>query len=79
MFSCGQGRGGRLGHGNEQTVLSPKIITALKGIFCTDVSSANDHTLILDQMGQVHSFGLNAYHQLGHNPVPSQCLTPKLV
>ena len=79
VFSCGQGRGGRLGHGNEQTVLSPKRISALDGVFCTAVSNANDHTLILDQMGQVYSFGLNTYHQLGHYPVRVHCLAPKLV
>jgi len=79
VFSCGQGRGGRLGHDNEQTVLSPKRISALDGIFCTAVSNANDHTLILDEMGQVYSFGLNTYHQLGHYPVRVHCLSPKLV
>ena len=79
VFTCGQGRGGRLGHGNEQTVLSPKKIAALNGIFCTGISNANDHTLILDQMGQVYSFGLNTYHQLGHFPVPLLCQVPKAV
>ena len=79
VYSCGQGRGGRLGHGNEQTVLSPKRISGLDGIFCTAIANANDHTLILDQMGQVFSFGLNTYHQLGHYPVRVHCLAPTLV
>eukprot|EP00795_Rhopilema_esculentum_P017123 gene17123-8647_t len=79
VLSCGQGRGGRLGHGNEQTVLSPQKIAGLNGMFCTAVSNANDHSLVLDQMGQVYSFGLNAYHQLGHYPVSQQYLTPKQI
>ena len=34
--------------------------------------------LFLDS-GSVYTFGLNDSHQLGHSPVPKQCLLPKMV
>eukprot|EP00794_Sanderia_malayensis_P000400 gene400-1034_t len=79
VFTCGHGRGGRLGHRDEISILSPTRIKALSGTFCTSIAAANDHTLVLDQMGQVYSFGLNTYHQLGHHPAPTQCLIPKMI
>ncbi|ELT94596.1 hypothetical protein CAPTEDRAFT_128118, partial [Capitella teleta] len=78
VYTCGHGRGGRLGHGNEQTILAPKLIEAVKQEECILVSASNDHTVMLMQSGKVFSCGLNAYSQLGHS-TSGACLTPKMV
>ncbi|XP_020627308.1 inhibitor of Bruton tyrosine kinase-like [Orbicella faveolata] len=79
VFTCGHGRGGRLGHGNEETLLVLQQVTALQGINCVSVTAGQDHTVVVTDEGAVYTFGLNDSHQLGHSPLPKQCLWPKMV
>ena len=65
VYTCGHGRGGRLGHGHSESLLSPKQIKSLQEHFITCVSLGIDHTLFLAKNGQVFVCGLNNYHQLG--------------
>jgi len=70
VFTCGHGPGGRLGHGNEETILQPKRVEALSCYHCVSVAASNHHTLVLTEMGEVFTFGLNDFNQLGHLPSP---------
>lgn len=81
VFTCGHGRGGRLGHGNEETHLVVKEVKALQGINCVSIAAGQDHTVVVTDDGSVYTFGLNDSHQLGHgqSPLPKQCLLPKMV
>lgn len=81
VFTCGHGRGGRLGHGNEGTHLVVKEIKALQGIKCVSIAAGQDHTVVVTDDHSVYTFGLNDSHQLGHgqSPLPKQCLLPKMV
>lgn len=65
VYTCGHGHGGRLGHGNDKTCLSPKHVEALKNEVCTDVAAARDHTVFLTDNGVVFTCGLNEACQLG--------------
>ncbi|XP_046848381.1 inhibitor of Bruton tyrosine kinase-like isoform X2 [Xenia sp. Carnegie-2017] len=78
IWTCGHGQGGRLGHGNENTILIPKRIEALKQEVCRTVAAGQDHTVVLSENGNVYTFGLNEHHQLGHSSI-NKCLAPKLV
>jgi len=79
VLTCGHGRGGRLGHGHEQSVVAPLKIQALGKFKCIAVAAARDHTVVLTKSGIVHTCGLNDGHQLGLGTNPSKCLTPKPV
>ena len=65
VYTCGHGRGGRLGHGHSESLLSPKMIKTLSEHVITDVSLGIDHSIFLSKNGQVFVCGLNTYHQLG--------------
>jgi alpha-tubulin suppressor-like RCC1 family protein len=78
VYTCGHGRNGRLGHGNEQTLLVPKMIEAVKQEECIQLSASTDHTVMLMQSGKAFSCGLNNYFQLGHSATGSS-LTPKMM
>ncbi|XP_073935105.1 inhibitor of Bruton tyrosine kinase isoform X2 [Castor canadensis] len=77
VYTCGHGPGGRLGHGDEQTCLVPRLVEGLSGHSCSQVAAAKDHTIVLTEDGCVYSFGLNTFHQLGIIPPSSSCNVPR--
>ncbi|XP_037699224.1 inhibitor of Bruton tyrosine kinase isoform X2 [Choloepus didactylus] len=77
VYTCGHGPGGRLGHGDEQTCLIPRLVEGLSGHNCCQVAAAKDHTVVLTEDGCVYAFGLNIFHQLGIIPPPSSCNVPR--
>nr|XP_009933919.1 PREDICTED: inhibitor of Bruton tyrosine kinase isoform X1 [Opisthocomus hoazin] len=79
IYTCGHGQGGRLGHGDEQTCLVPRLVEGLAGHQCTQIAAAKDHTVVLTEDGYVYTFGLNTFHQLGILPPPANCSVPRQV
>ncbi|XP_013865164.1 inhibitor of Bruton tyrosine kinase isoform X2 [Austrofundulus limnaeus] len=79
VFTCGHGQGGRLGHGDEQTYLVPRMVEGLMSHHCSQVAAAKDHTVVLTEEGYVYTFGLNTFHQLGLVPPPASAHAPKQV
>nr|XP_046255607.1 inhibitor of Bruton tyrosine kinase [Scatophagus argus] len=79
VFTCGHGQGGRLGHGDEQTYLIPRMVEGLMSHHCSQVAAAKDHTVVLTEEGYVYTFGLNTFHQLGLAPPPASAYVPKQV
>ncbi|KAM6368409.1 inhibitor of Bruton tyrosine kinase isoform 4-T4 [Alca torda] len=79
VYTCGHGQGGRLGHGDEQTCLVPRLVEGLAGHQCSQIAAAKDHTVVLTEDGYVYTFGLNTFHQLGILPPPANCTVPRQV
>ncbi|XP_061677249.1 inhibitor of Bruton tyrosine kinase isoform X2 [Syngnathoides biaculeatus] len=79
VFTCGHGQGGRLGHGDEQTYLVPRMVEGLMSHHCSQVAAAKDHTVVLTEEGYVYTFGLNTFYQLGLAPPPASAHVPKQV
>ncbi|XP_054637532.1 inhibitor of Bruton tyrosine kinase isoform X1 [Dunckerocampus dactyliophorus] len=79
VFTCGHGQGGRLGHGDEQTYLVPRMVEGLMSHHCSQVAAAKDHTVVLTEEGYIYTFGLNTFHQLGLAPPPASAHVPKQV
>ena len=57
VLSFGCGGHGRLGHGDYNQQLSPKVIEALGGARVVAVSAGYIHSLALTEVGTVLSFG----------------------
>ncbi|XP_078068592.1 inhibitor of Bruton tyrosine kinase isoform X2 [Mustelus asterias] len=79
VYTCGHGQGGRLGHGDEQTYLVPRMVEGLANHRCSQVAAAKDHTIVLTEDGSVFAFGLNTYNQLGIAPPPGNSSIPRQV
>ena len=80
VFTCGHGRGGRLGHGNEQPQLTPRRVKDLPGgQSCSDAALGVDHSVFLTESGVVLTCGSNEYHQLGQNSSPKEATLPAAV
>nr|CAI5845111.1 unnamed protein product [Callosobruchus analis] len=81
-FSCGHGQGGRLGLGDEKSVVLPHNIvfhSNQKGetISCNQAAISRDHSIFLCSDGNIYTCGLNTYKVLGQLPPPERCLVPK--
>ncbi|XP_015425777.1 PREDICTED: inhibitor of Bruton tyrosine kinase isoform X4 [Myotis davidii] len=77
VYTCGHGPGGRLGHGDEQTCLVPRLVEGLSGHNCSQVAAAEDHTIVLTEDGCIYTFGRNTFRQLGIIPPLSSCNVPR--
>jgi len=65
VAACGFGNGGRLGPGHD-TQYSLTRLEHLSQLSITQVALGQDHTLVLTSSGEVYSWGLNRFHQLGY-------------
>ena len=63
ILTFGHGQGGRLGHGNEDSQLSPRCVSTLKE--CTDIALGVDHSMFLGLNGTIWVCGSNTSYQLG--------------
>ena len=66
VYSFGYGWLGRLGHGDNYSSYRPQKIEHLGGTKIKAISAGDNHSLVLDDVGDVYSFGGNAAGQLGH-------------
>jgi serine/threonine protein kinase len=64
VFSWGLGKGGALGHGDEEDRERPAIVLALNGLKVHSVFASGAHTFALSD-GQVYAWGLGSAGQLG--------------
>ncbi|KAI9096469.1 regulator of chromosome condensation 1/beta-lactamase-inhibitor protein II [Phlyctochytrium arcticum] len=65
LFMNGFGAGGRLGQGNEETLLRPTLVRGIKGQIVA-VALGTEHTVALTKKGNVWTWGSNQYGQLGY-------------
>jgi alpha-tubulin suppressor-like RCC1 family protein len=68
LFSWGCGSNGRLGHSDENSVGSPKIIKYLEenNVKIMSISSGDIHSCIISSSKELYSFGNGSYGKLGH-------------
>eukprot|EP00966_Prymnesium_polylepis_P248040 5735447-Prymnesium_polylepis.1 len=77
VYSFGWGFDGRLGHGNEEDQLTPRVIEGLLGVRACAVAAGGGHSLVLAASGAVYSFGFGGRGQLGHGVGDGTQLMPK--
>ena len=58
LYTWGRGNYGRLGHGNSEDQLTPKVVTALKGQKVVDVAcgAGDAQTLAIIDTGSKHFY-----------------------
>jgi len=67
LFTWGEGKFGRLGHGGERNCHSPKLVETLVGKMPRQVSCGGFHTAVVTDDGKLYTFGGGEHGQLGHN------------
>lgn len=80
LYACGHGVGGRLGTGNEITLVEPKSIPikfVYKNEKITSISVGRNHSLVVTNRDVVYSAGLNHHLVLGIKAQPEKSLVFK--
>ncbi|KAG7338173.1 regulator of chromosome condensation RCC1 repeat protein [Nitzschia inconspicua] len=67
LFTWGEGKFGRLGHGAERNCHSPRLVETLIGKKPRQVSCGGFHTAVVTEDGHLYTFGGGEHGQLGHN------------
>jgi len=57
LFSWGQGHNGRLGHGNQETKMSPALVQGLLGHVIVRAFAGWEHSVALTREGVLYAFG----------------------
>ena len=74
VYTCGLGKDGRLGHGNEEDQLVPRRVPAAR--FNDEqvvmLAAGGAHSVALSEAGHVFTWGLGWHGQLGHNDRENQ-------
>lgn len=70
LLTFGNGGHGRLGHGDEEICLTPKVVAGdLEEQVCIEVSCGGLHTVVVTQDARLYSFGDGHDGQLGLGPM----------
>ena len=77
LFSFGRGIGGRLGHANNATQRSPRLVHSLVYVRVSAIAAGSTHSLALSE-GNVYSFGSGQRGELGHGDTADQ-LVPRMI
>jgi len=78
VYSWGFNEKGQLGHGHRFNQEFPKLIEELEEENIIKADCGQEHTLLLSDKGEVFSFGLGVFGQLGHGDLFDR-LIPKKV
>ena len=78
LYSCGLGKGGRLGSGSEQESPLFSLVGISKKRKVVHAAAAENHSLCVTSDGTVYAFGSNRFGQLGISG-EDRCCTPRRV
>jgi RCC1 and BTB domain-containing protein len=78
LWTWGEGKFGRLGHGCERNCHTPRLVESLFGKKPCRVSCGGFHTAAVTEDGDLYTFGGGEHGQLGHNDRMNK-LKPTLV
>jgi len=67
MYTWGEGKFGRLGHGSERNCHVPRLVETLTGKRPRQLSCGGFHTAVVTEDGRLYTFGGGEHGQLGHN------------
>ena len=66
VYTWGEGKFGRLGHGTERNCHSPRLVEGLMGKHPIQIACGGFHTAVITQDGSMYTFGGGEHGQLGH-------------
>ncbi|XP_077295148.1 HECT and RLD domain containing E3 ubiquitin ligase 4 isoform X2 [Arctopsyche grandis] len=81
VFTCGSGRYGQLGHGDNKDEMLPRKIMELMGSAIVQVACGRRHLIVATASGRLQACGLAGCGQLGSlsSPAPTLVSLPRIV
>ena len=71
LFTWGAGSKGQLGHVDTNDEWLPRLVAGLQGVQVAQVALGFEHTVALDALGQLYTWGSGELGQLGHGKTVS--------
>jgi len=78
VYTWGEGKFGRLGHGAERNCHSPRLVESLLGKRPRQIACGGFHSAVITHDGKMYTFGGGEHGQLGHGDKVNK-LRPTLV
>jgi RCC1 and BTB domain-containing protein len=72
VYTWGEGKFGRLGHGNERNCHSPKLVENLIGKKPKQIACGGFHSAVITEDGKMYTFGGGEHGQLGQGEKVNQ-------
>eukprot|EP00569_Conticribra_weissflogii_P016347 CAMPEP_0171399114 /NCGR_PEP_ID=MMETSP0880-20121228/6388_1 /TAXON_ID=67004 /ORGANISM="Thalassiosira weissflogii, Strain CCMP1336" /LENGTH=839 /DNA_ID=CAMNT_0011913219 /DNA_START=41 /DNA_END=2560 /DNA_ORIENTATION=- len=66
VYTWGEGKFGRLGHGQERNCHSPRLVESLLGKRPRQIACGGFHSAVITHDGKMYTFGGGEHGQLGH-------------
>ncbi|XP_019892346.2 serine/threonine-protein kinase Nek8 [Musca domestica] len=79
ILSCGDNSKYALGHDNEKTYHSPKLIEKLENVHVKEIKCGTTHVLALSVDGAVYTWGTNVHGALGLGSLQTQQKIPQKI
>ena len=79
VYTWGEGRFGRLGHGAASSEFLPRLVGALSGVRVMRVACGGACTAAVDEAGSLWTWGSQTWGQCGHGGAGSDETTPRVV
>ena len=79
VYSWGWGVHGQLGHGHFDDVQEPEVVHRLSKLVVVQVAAGYAHSLCLTKDGEIWSFGLGLYGQLGSGATDKSLVPLRIV
>lgn len=86
VYTWGEGKFGRLGHGDERNRAVPTVISSLSSVHITQVACGGFHSAATSESGQLFTWGGGEHGQLGHGdkvnkttPFPVSALSDQIL
>ena len=76
VYTFGLGSDARLGHGDKQSVVRPKLVQSLhdRHIHVHDVAAAGRETVLKTETGDILTFGTDDFYVADTSEIPHWCL-----
>ncbi|KAI0242379.1 hypothetical protein LSAT2_013651 [Lamellibrachia satsuma] len=79
VYSWGNGDGGRLGHGDNNSYEVPTLVMTLSGKQTTTITCGSTYSAAITSLGELYTWGRGSYGRLGHGGSDDQMIpTPVL-
>ena len=79
LFTFGNGKKGRLGHGGGENERVPRLVQALAGKKVIGAAAGANHMAVWTEAGELFTFGCGRWGKLGHGRGENDWCVPKLV
>lgn len=79
LYSWGDNDGGQLGNGTQSEIGTPEAVDLAPGVTPTAISAGGDVSLAIGSDGNLYSWGINQFGQVGNGTINNMQCSPEVI